>query len=145
MFNNKPRNDEDHLEQPEIKPEFNSSFKAWIRVVAFIVVAVFLPEQAAQAMEYDWRVLWQKPAIGSFTPGYLRDLRNIDTALAIKNILKDIANKPITSIKISSNLTVDLDKPLKMSNQRIEEIFDWLKGRPCGSKGFIRFPGLSRQ
>ena len=139
MFNNKPRDDEDHLEQPEIKPKSNSSFKAWIRVVAFIVIAVFLPEQAAQAMEYDWRVLWQKPAIGSFTPGYLRDLRNIDTALAIKNILKDIANKPITSIKISSNLTVDLDKPLKMSNQRIEEIFNWLKGRPCGTKALYDF------
>ena len=95
MFNNKPRDDEDHLEQPEIKPKSNSSFKAWIRVVAFIVIAVFLPEQAAQAMEYDWRVLWQKPAIGSFTPGYLRDLRNIDTALAIKNILKDIDRKSV--------------------------------------------------
>ncbi|MGA2775811.1 MAG: cysteine peptidase family C39 domain-containing protein, partial [Candidatus Omnitrophota bacterium] len=139
MNTEKPQTDEDHLEQPEIKPKFNSSFKTWIRVVAFIVVAVFLPEQAAQAMEYDWRVLWQKPAIGSFTPGYLRDLRNIDTALAIKNILKDITNKPITSIKISSNLTVNLDKPLQMSNQKIEEIFDWLKGRPCGSKALYDF------
>ncbi|MFA5275693.1 MAG: cysteine peptidase family C39 domain-containing protein, partial [Candidatus Omnitrophota bacterium] len=140
MFTKKPRTEEDHLEQPETKPEFHSSFKAWIRAVAFIVVAVFLPEQMAQAMEYDWRVLWQKPAVGTaFAPAGLRDLSTIDTALAIKNILKDIANKPITSIKISSNLTVDLDKPLEMSNQRIEEIFNWLKGRPCGSKALYDF------
>jgi hypothetical protein len=38
---------------PEDKPSFKSSFKTWIRVVAFIVVAVFLPEQAAQAAGYD--------------------------------------------------------------------------------------------
>ena len=45
---------EDRIEQA--KKEFKSSFKAWIRVVALIVVAVFLPEQVAQAVEYDWRV-----------------------------------------------------------------------------------------
>jgi len=61
MFNKKPRNDEDRLAQPEIRPKFKSSFKAWIRMVAFIVVAVFLPQQAAQAMEYDWRILWLLP------------------------------------------------------------------------------------
>ena len=43
----------------EKKPEFKSNFKSWIRVVAFIVVAVFLPEQVAQAVEYDWRVIWK--------------------------------------------------------------------------------------
>ena len=111
---------EDQFEQPKSKPEFKSSFKAWIRVVAFIVVAVFLPEQAAQAVEYDWRVLWHKPAIGAIAPSYLKNLGNIDTALAIRNILKDIANKPITAIKVSSNLTINLDRPLKMSNQKID-------------------------
>ncbi|MCX5714224.1 MAG: cysteine peptidase family C39 domain-containing protein, partial [Candidatus Omnitrophica bacterium] len=142
MFNPKPRT-EDQTKQPETKPKFKSSFKAWIRVVAFIVIAVFLPEQAAQAVEYDWRVLWNKPAAGSlgntFTPNYLQNIRNIDTAVAIRNILKDIANKPITAIKISSNLTVELEKPLKMSNQRIDEIFEWLKGRPCGSKALYDY------
>ncbi|PIP19016.1 MAG: hypothetical protein COX41_05160, partial [Candidatus Omnitrophica bacterium CG23_combo_of_CG06-09_8_20_14_all_41_10] len=55
------------------------------------------------------------------------------------NILKDIANKPVTAIKISSNLTINLDKPLKMSNQKIEEIFQWLQGRPCGSKALFDY------
>ncbi|MBU1090502.1 MAG: hypothetical protein KKC42_01475 [Candidatus Omnitrophica bacterium] len=34
-------------------PVFKSRFKSWIRTVAFIVVAVFLPEQAAWAIEYS--------------------------------------------------------------------------------------------
>ena len=49
---------EDRFKQP--KSEFKSNFKSWIRVVAFIVIAVFLPEQVAQAVEYDWRVIAPK-------------------------------------------------------------------------------------
>jgi cytoskeletal protein RodZ len=40
---------EGQFKQPKSKPEFKSSFKAWIRVVAFIIVVIFLPEQVAQA------------------------------------------------------------------------------------------------
>ncbi|MDD2731477.1 MAG: hypothetical protein PHW33_05150, partial [Candidatus Portnoybacteria bacterium] len=130
---------EEQFKQPKAKPEFKSSFKAWIRVVAFIVVAIFLPEQVAQAVEYDWRVLWNKPITSAIAPNYLKDISSIDTALAIRNILKDIANKSITAIKVSSNLTIDLDKPLVMSNQKIEEIFQWLQGRPCGSKALFDY------
>ena len=130
---------EDQFEQPKSKTEFKSSFKSWIRVVAFIVIAVFLPEQVAQAVEYDWRVIWHKPVTSTIAPSYLRDLGNVDTAIAIRNILKDIANKPITAIKVSSNLTINLDKPLKMSNQKIDEIFQWLKGRPCGSNALFDY------
>ncbi|MDP2928398.1 MAG: cysteine peptidase family C39 domain-containing protein, partial [Candidatus Omnitrophota bacterium] len=114
-------------------------------MVAFIVVAVFLPEQVAQAVEYDWRVIWNRPAIGAIAPGYLKNLNNIDTALAIRNILKDIANKPVNAIKVSSNLTINLDKPLKMSNQKIDEITEWLKGKPCGSKAlydYLNYSGI---
>ncbi|MFA7653346.1 MAG: cysteine peptidase family C39 domain-containing protein, partial [Candidatus Omnitrophota bacterium] len=128
----------------EAKPEFKSSFKAWIRVVAFVVVAVFLPEQVAQAVEYDWRVLWNKAAIGlpsqnTFAPDYLKNVQTINIPQAVKSILKDIANKPVTSIKISDNLTIDLDKPLRMSNQRIDELYNWLIGKPCGSKALYDF------
>ncbi|MDD5409714.1 MAG: cysteine peptidase family C39 domain-containing protein, partial [Candidatus Omnitrophica bacterium] len=125
---------------PQVKkPEFKSSFKPWMRIVAFLVVAVFLPEQAAQAMQYDVNMLWQKPGSGTFTPSYLKDTRSLDIPLAIKNILKDVVNKPVKAIKISSNLTVKLDKPLNMSKQRIEEIYQWLQGRPCGSKALYDF------
>ncbi|MFA5005509.1 MAG: cysteine peptidase family C39 domain-containing protein, partial [Candidatus Omnitrophota bacterium] len=135
-------------ETQEKKPEFKSSFKTWIRVVAFIIVAVFLPEQVAQAVEYDWRVLWNKPATGSIAPTYLKDIRQIDIPLAVRNILKDLAGKPVNAIKISPTLTVEFDKPLNISKARIEEIYEWLKGRPCGSKAmfdFLTYAGIKAE
>jgi hypothetical protein len=129
------------------RPAFKSSFKTWLRIVALIVVAVFLPEQVAQAVEYDWRVIWQRPAASSalYAPGYLKDITKVDIPLAIKNILLDISGKPVNAVKISPNLTVELEKPLKISKQRIEEIYNWLKGRPCGAKAlydFLSYNGL---
>ncbi|MBU2221113.1 MAG: hypothetical protein KJ722_00710, partial [Candidatus Omnitrophica bacterium] len=126
-------------------PAFRSNFKSWIRVVAFIIVVVFLPEQAAQAVEYDWRVLWNRPALSTFAPTYLKDPRNLNIPITVKNILKDIAGKPVKSIKISPTLTVELEKPLKITSKRIEEIFNWLQGKPCGSKAlydFLSYQGI---
>ena len=114
--------------------------------MAFLVVAVFLPEQVAQAVEYDWRVLWQKPALNTtYTPAYFKDIRNLDIPLAIRNILTDISGKSVNAIKISPTLTIELEKPLNISKQRIEEIYNWLKGKPCGSKAlydFLSYQGL---
>jgi hypothetical protein len=128
------------IEDP--KPQFKSSFKAWIRIVAFVIVAVFLPEQVAQAVEYDWRVIWRQPAATApsiFAPSYLKDIRTIDIPLAIKNILKDISGKPVNAIQLSPNLTVTLEKPLRLSKERIEEIYNWLKGKPCGAKALYDY------
>ncbi|MDD5409510.1 MAG: cysteine peptidase family C39 domain-containing protein, partial [Candidatus Omnitrophica bacterium] len=135
--------------QEQEKAAFKSSFKAWIRVVAFIVVAVFLPEQVAQAVEYDWRVLWQKPgSLTSYSPNLTKDLRQLDIPIAIRDILKDIAGKPINAIKISPTLTINLEKPLNISKQRIDEIYNWLVGKPCGSKALydlLAYKGIAAQ
>ncbi|MCX5701268.1 MAG: cysteine peptidase family C39 domain-containing protein [Candidatus Omnitrophica bacterium] len=143
---NKPleQTDDRIVLEEEPKPKFRSNFKTWLRVVAFIVIAVFLPEQVAQAVEYDWRVIWNKPVIGmplgSTLPlSGIKNLQNLEIPQAVRNILKDIANKPVTSIKISDNLTIELDKPLKMSNQRVDELYNWLQGKPCGSKAIFDF------
>ncbi|RJP27429.1 MAG: hypothetical protein C4533_08210, partial [Candidatus Omnitrophota bacterium] len=117
---------------------FKSSFKAWIRLVAFIILAVFLPQQVAQAVEYDWRIIWRQPA--AYRPAFLNSAPdNIDIPLAVKNILKDISGKQINAIKISPTLTLQLDKPLSLSKQRIEELYAWLKGKPCGSKALYDY------
>ena len=125
--------------------EFKSSFKAWIRLVAFILVVVFVPEQAAQAAQYDWRILWAQP--GTYSPNYLKNLNQnqFDIPQAVKNILKDLSGKQINAVKLSSNLTLQLDKPINLSEKRIEEIYDWLKGKPCGSKAiydYLRYRSL---
>src|SRR3989338_5648655 len=144
----KPRAENENEFKPQIeKQPFKSSFKSWIRIVAFVVAAIFIPEQVAQAVEYDWRVLWQRPAISNtFTPAYLKDIPSLDIPLAIKNILKDIANKPINAIQISPTLTVELEKPLNISKARIEEIYQWLQGKPCGAKAlydFLTYKGIA--
>ncbi|MDI6605843.1 MAG: cysteine peptidase family C39 domain-containing protein, partial [Candidatus Omnitrophota bacterium] len=109
--------------------------------MAFLVVAVFLPQQVAQAVEYDWRILWQKPPV--YSPaglaGNLNNLRQIDIPLTVRNILKDISGKPITAVRISPELTIELEKPLDISPRRIEEIYNWLQGKPCGSKALYDF------
>ncbi|MCX5711225.1 MAG: cysteine peptidase family C39 domain-containing protein [Candidatus Omnitrophica bacterium] len=139
MDKDKITNPESEISQHEEKAPFKSSFKTWIRIVAFIVVAVFLPEIPAQAMEYDWRVLWQKPGVSTFVPNTLGDLRTVDIPLTIKNILTDISGKQINAIQLAPNLTVKLDKPLNISKARIEEIYNWLKGKPCGSKAIYDY------
>ncbi|MBM3245272.1 MAG: hypothetical protein FJZ15_05715, partial [Candidatus Omnitrophica bacterium] len=137
------RKSQDRLPEVETK-EFKSGFKAWIRVVAFIIIAVFLPEQVAQAAQYDWRVIWNKPA--SYNPSNLlvQNTGSLDIPLIVKNILNNVANKPVNAIKLSPTLTIELEKPLKISAQRIEEIYDWLRGKPCGSKAlfdYLNFKG----
>ena len=47
------------------QPKFKSRFKPWIRTVALIVALIFVPEQVAQAVEFDWRVIWRQPAASS--------------------------------------------------------------------------------
>ena len=132
------------------KEPFHSSFKAWIRTVAFIVVAVFLPEQVSWAIEQDWRVLWPNSALassvnaagrlsGGFAPGYARNPININVPNTIKKLLQDINNKPITAIQLAPNVTVEMKAPLKMSGARIEQIYQWLLGKPCGTKALYDY------
>ncbi|MDD2752993.1 MAG: cysteine peptidase family C39 domain-containing protein, partial [Candidatus Omnitrophica bacterium] len=111
--------------------EYRSSFKTWIRVVAFIVLAVFLPEQAAQAAQYNWQAIWNQPV--AYKP-LLADSGHLDIPVAVKNILTEVAGKSLTNIQLSPNLTLHLNEPLQLSRDRIEEIYQWLQGKPCGSK-----------
>ena len=124
-----------NTKQPQTEDGFKSGFKAWIRIVAFVIVAVFLPEQFAQAIEYDPRVLWRGAKAGILTPtSMVQNVPTMDIPLAVKAILTDLSGKQVSAIRFSSDLTVKLDKPLNLSKEKIEEIYSWLKGRPCGSK-----------
>src|SRR3989338_4809659 len=134
------------------RPPFESSFKRWIRVVAFMVVTVFLPEQVSWAIEQDWRVLWPQTASAmglntpTFTgssktlaPEYVKDIYRINIPDTIKKLLLDISSKPISTIQLSPTMSIELKEPLKMSKGRIEQIYNWLKGKPCGIKAFFDY------
>ncbi|MCM8797116.1 MAG: cysteine peptidase family C39 domain-containing protein, partial [Candidatus Omnitrophica bacterium] len=148
MDNPKPREKHqkvrEHFEDKP-QPKFKSSFKGWIRVVAFILVIVFVPEQVAQAIEYDWRVLWQRQAANTFAPSHIiRNIQSLDVPLAVRNILRDISGKPVDAIQLSPTVILRLEKPLNISKKRIEEIYNWLQGKTCGSRAlydYLRYQG----
>ncbi|MDD5566056.1 MAG: cysteine peptidase family C39 domain-containing protein, partial [Candidatus Omnitrophica bacterium] len=94
-------------------------------------MAVFLPEQAAQAAQYNWQAIWNQPV--AYKP-LLADSGHLDIPVAVKNILTEVAGKSLTNIQLSPNLTLHLNEPLQLSRDRIEEIYQWLQGKPCGSK-----------
>jgi hypothetical protein len=50
--------------------------------------------------------LSESPSAPPVTPSALRDVTNIHPP-AITDILKEIANKPVTSIKLSPTISVD--------------------------------------
>ena len=117
------------------RPPFESGFKAWIRVAAFIVVTVFLPEQVSWAIDFDWRVLWPNTASAmgldksvltgsskTLAPEYVKDIYRINIPDTIKKLLLDISSKPISTIQLSPTMSIELKEPLKMSKGRIEQI-----------------------
>ncbi|MDD5477973.1 MAG: hypothetical protein PHG87_07265, partial [Candidatus Omnitrophica bacterium] len=100
---------EDSIEQP--KKEFKSSFKTWIRAVAFIVIAVFLPEQAAQAMGYDPTTIWNHSYfVNQGKNGFLTYL----VADNIKRSLDSLSYKQLNQVQLDKNLVVET-APLKES------------------------------
>ena len=132
------------------RPPFESGFKAWIRVAAFIVVTVFLPEQVSWAIDFDWRVLWPNTASAmgldksqltgsskTLAPEYVKDIYRINIPDTIKKLLLDISSKPISTIQLSPTMSIELKEPLRMSKGRIEQIYNWLKGKPCGIKALL--------
>ena len=134
------------------RPPFESGFKTWIRVAAFIVVTVFLPEQVSWAIDFDWRVLWPNTASAmgldksvltgsskALAPEYVKDIYRINIPDTIKKLLLDISGKPINTIQLSPTMSVELKEPLKMSKGRIEQIYNWLKGKPCGIKALFDY------
>src|SRR3989338_2099248 len=134
------------------KPPFESGFKTWIRVEAFIVVTVFLPEQVSWAIDFDWRVLWPNTASAmglntpaltgsskTLAPEYVKDIYRINIPDTIKKLLLDISSKPISTIQLSPTMSIELKEPLRMSQGRIEQIYNWLKGKPCGIKAFFDY------
>ncbi|MFH1248373.1 MAG: cysteine peptidase family C39 domain-containing protein, partial [Candidatus Omnitrophota bacterium] len=93
---------ENNIEQP--RKEFQSSFKAWIRAVAFIVIAVFLPEQAAQAMGYDPTTIWNHSYfVHQGKNGFLTYL----VADNVKRSLDSLAYKPLNQVQLDKDLVVE--------------------------------------
>jgi len=89
----------------ELKEQPKSKFPTWMRGVALLVVAVFLPEQAAWAMSYDPSVLWApKYYLGTGQAGYMANF----VAENVRRSLNSLEDKPLGQIQISQNLVVNV-------------------------------------
>ncbi|MGD9014686.1 MAG: cysteine peptidase family C39 domain-containing protein, partial [Candidatus Omnitrophota bacterium] len=90
--------------EEEIKQQNKPRFKTWIRVIALLVVVIFVPEQAAWAMGYDPSVLWApRFYFGSGQAGYVANF----VAENVHRSLNFLANKPLGRVEIAPNLIVD--------------------------------------
>ncbi|MDD5465686.1 MAG: hypothetical protein PHP73_05050, partial [Candidatus Omnitrophica bacterium] len=120
-MNTKQPQTENSIEQP--KSEFKSSFKAWIRAVAFVVIAVFLPEQAAQAMGYDPTTIWNHSYfVNQGKNGFLTYL----VADNIKRSLDSLSYKQLNQVQLDKNLVIET-APLKES-ETIAKVSAPIKG-----------------
>ena len=113
-------------EKPKQQSKFG--FKTWIRAVALLVVAVFLPGQAAWAMGYDPSVLWApRYYLGTGQAGYVAKF----VAENVRRLINHIANKPLGQVQIAQNLVVDVrtgtQQAAYFSRADIKKIYDWLR------------------
>ncbi|MCM8780159.1 MAG: cysteine peptidase family C39 domain-containing protein, partial [Candidatus Omnitrophica bacterium] len=121
----------------EQQPEFRSTFKTWIKIVAFVVVAVFLPEQVAWAIEYNPAILWRQ-----LNPVSIPSLRGTSEAIpnpvvfnkavaqSIYRFLKPLVDKPIEQVQIRPGLVINValsNNREPLTANRLKSIYDWLK------------------
>ena len=119
--------------QPENKeePEFQSKFKAWIRVVAFLVVTVFLPEQIAWAIDFNPSIIWRNlPALSAIQhpanqiPG--PEVFNKAVAKSIYGYLKPLAKKEVNQVQLKAGINIDVENSA-LDLRQIKRIYNWLK------------------
>ena len=116
----------------EEKEQFQSSFKTWIRVVALLVVAVFLPEQVAWALEYNPATLWRHLNPLSFlqssatNPTLDPKVFNHAVSQSVTHFLKPLVNKTVNQVQIKEGLVIDA-KGKSLSKKEIASLAEWLK------------------
>ncbi|MBM3249061.1 MAG: hypothetical protein FJZ10_06570, partial [Candidatus Omnitrophica bacterium] len=130
------------------KPE-KRRFPAWVRVVAFIIVAVFLPEQVAWAIEYNPAVLYrnlpqgmQTPLAGGIVQGPVNIASELIVAENVKRSLNGLSYKMLKNVKLDENLEVENknQEGIFLTKKKVDSIYNWLKDKDtkpinCGIQG----------
>ena len=123
-----------------VQQEYRSGFKPWIRAVALLLVVVFAPEQAAQAMGYDPTTIWNHAYfVHQGKNGFLTYL----VADNIKRSLNSLAYKQLNQVQLANDLVIETKPlqslptrqgpassqktPLYLTGEVIKQINLWLK------------------
>jgi len=123
----------------EEHPTFHSSFKRWIKIVAWIVILTFGPEQISWAVNYNPGVLWKSQAARYVDPSAPK-AQQVSAQIAgnVENILRQIAYKenPQISLNLPNNAFSDpelndrsilIKSNIFFTNNKIEKIYTWLR------------------
>jgi len=132
--------------QNELKEEsFKSRFKSWIRLVALVVVLIFLPEQVSWAFNYNPAVLWghssssvQVIDLDSPNPQVSQEeMMAIQLSSGVANLLEQIENKENAQIKLglssdinnslSSEKSVLISAKRKITPDYVQSVKSWIR------------------
>jgi hypothetical protein len=114
----------------------NITQKPWVKVVVWLVVLTFAPEQIAWAVDYNWRGMSSAGMTGSspqasVAPGALLPSQDKAANEAIANTLKaalvQMVGQNATDIRLSRSVTVHRTSPLALSENKVNEIDGWLR------------------
>ena len=146
---------------------FKSRFKTWLRVVAFVVVAVFLPEQVSWAFNYNPLVLWNKKDTQNKTvlldeqTASPEEITAVKLSSSIQNLLNKIAYQDNARIQLSltdqpavqgePEKSILIESKINFTDKEIDQVVSWLRDPKihplnCGVyalKDFLSFKGIS--
>ncbi|MFC1594096.1 cysteine peptidase family C39 domain-containing protein, partial [Candidatus Omnitrophota bacterium] len=148
---------EEASQEIEIQP-LKSRFPTWIRAIALLIVAVFLPEQIAWAMEYSPSILFpnaaqqqmqQQPQTqqqpGNLIQGGQQQVQPPSEMIIAENVkrsLNSLTYKTLKNVSLDENLEVinENEDGIFLTRRKVNRIYNWLldpatKPINCGIQG----------
>ncbi|MDD5618547.1 MAG: hypothetical protein PHG69_05580, partial [Candidatus Omnitrophica bacterium] len=108
-------------------------FKTWMKVVAFIVVAVFAPQQIAWAIDYDWHSIWRSTQVQTQATGAVAGVLPYaalkqagfekQIAFNIKESLESLRKSDSLSIQFNNNVVVERADRNPITKENINAIY----------------------
>jgi len=130
-----------------------------VKFVAWVIIAVFLPEQVAWALDYNWRgaltagtaVSSSQAAVarGDFMP-FSDPRQDKMIADSLRDVLSQLIGKNATDIQISKQVAVHRTTPYQLTHDKLNEIDAWMRDGDrslvtCGSQALAGLLASSGQ
>ena len=136
--------DSDFVQTEHAAQPFKSRFKTWIRMVALVVLFVFVPEQISWAFHYNPAVLWGSrgdaaPVVSADLGGEAlapEALASAQLASSIKHLLGQVANQKNVRLELtltpdprdaSTQKSVLIDAQKVVTSAYIDSVVSWLR------------------
>ena len=146
-----PQENAEVLPAEPVENGHKSRFPTWVRAIALLIVAVFIPEQVAWAIEYNPGILFShviqpvQPIV--YVHGNpVTDLSNLQSGMVVaanvRRSLESLSYKTLNKVSLAENLEVTNpdEDGIFLTSTKINKIIDWLqdpdtKTINCGIQG----------